>query len=344
MREVAQKVGVNKSTVSRVLSGKSPTGASPQTAERIREVAGELGYYVDPWAASLRTQRTQTIGVLLPHLTDTVLATIFEAVDDVATEAGYQVLVASTGDDSQEQRRRVQLLEGRRVDGLVITTARVDDEKYLDDLRDRGIRFVLANRAVGHHPVTRGDDRDGGVQATRHLLAAGHRRVGIIAGAPYARTSADRTQGYRDALAESQIDVDPRLIVESGPYLDDGIRGARELLALDPPPTAIFAVNDQIAVGAMAAVNDAGLQVGSQVAVVGYNDTPLSSRLPTPLSSVHHPVDAIGRMAMQSLLGLLDGQQASSVTLPVHLNVRASSEGGEAQALRPPLRRDRRRR
>jgi LacI family transcriptional regulator len=326
MREVAQRVGVNKSTVSRVLSGKSPMGASPDTADAIRDAARELGYFVDPWAASLRTQRTQTIGVLLPSLTDTVLATIYEAIDEVATESGYQVLVASTGDDAEEQRRRVQLLEGRRVDGMVITTARIDDEKYLNQLRDRGIRFVLANRAVDGHPVTRGDDHGGGVQATRHLLAAGHRRIGIIAGASYACTSADRTQGYCDALAESQTDVDPRLIVESGPRLDDGINGARRLLAVDPPPTAIFAVNDEIAVGAMAAIKDAGLEIGSDVAVVGYNDTPLASRLPIPLSSVHHPVDLIGRRAMQSLLALLDGQEASSITLPVHLTVRASSE------------------
>jgi LacI family transcriptional regulator len=325
MREVAERAGVNKSTVSRVLSGRTPMAASPQTAESIRAAAHDLGYFVDPLAASLRTQRTQSIGVLLPRLTDTVLATIFEAVDEVATEAGYQALVASTGDDAGEQRRRVGLLEGRRVDGLVITTGRTDDEKYLDDLRERGVPFVLANRAVGHHPVARGDDRNGGLLATRHLLANGHRRIGVIAGAPYAATSADRTQGYRDALAEVHIDVDPRLVVESGPHVDDGVRGARQLLAVDPAPTAIFAVNDQIAVGAMAAIRDAGLQVGSEVAVVGYNDTPLSARLPMPLTSVHHPVHSIGRLAMQNLLALLAGEQPSSVTLPVHLTVRSSS-------------------
>jgi LacI family transcriptional regulator len=235
--------------------------------------------------------------------------------------------VASTGDDAEEQRRRVRLLEGRRVDGLVITTGRMGDEQYLDELHDRGVPFVLANRAVGRHPVSRGDDHDGGVQATRHLLDTGHRRIGIIAGAAYARTAADRTQGYRDALAEAGIDPDPRLIVESGPHVDDGVRGGGRLLALDPPPTAIFAVNDQIAVGAMAAIKDAGLRPGSEVAVVGYNDTPLSSRLPIPLSSVHHPVDSIGRSAMQNLRALLAGDKPASVTLPVRLTVRASSEG-----------------
>lgn len=326
MREVAERAGVNKSTVSRVLSGRSPTAASPQTAQAIHTAARELGYYVDPWAASLRTQRTRSIGVLLPRLTDSVLAMIFEAIDEVATEAGYQALVASTGDDDEEQRRRVGLLEGRRVDGLVITTARTDDEKYLDELQDRGLPFVLANRAVGHHPVARGDDHTGGLLATRHLLENAHRRIGIIAGATYAATSADRTQGYRDALTEAGIEVDPRLVVTSGPHVEDGVRGARRLLAVDPPPTAIFAVNDDIAVGAMAVIRDAGLQVGSEVAVVGYNDTPVSARLPIPLSSVHHPVQSIGRLAMQNLLALLAGEQPQSVTLPVHLTVRASSQ------------------
>jgi LacI family transcriptional regulator len=326
MRQVAERAGVNKSTVSRVLSGRSPMAASPQTAEAIRAAARELGYFVDPLAASLRTQRTRSIGVLLPRLTDSVLAMIFEAIDNVATEAGYQALVASTGDDAQEQRRRVGLLEGRRVDGLVITTARTDDEKYLDELKSRGVPFVLANRAVGHHPVARGDDRNGGLLATRHLLAYGHRRIGIIAGAPYAATSSDRTQGYRDALAEAGVEVDPRLVVESGPHVDDGVHGARQLLALDDPPTAIFAVNDQIAVGAMSAIRDAGLEVASDVAVVGYNDTPVSARLPIPLSSVHHPVQAIGRLAMQNLLALLAGEQPQSVTFPVRLTVRASSQ------------------
>lgn len=325
MREVAERAGVNKSTVSRVLSGKNPMGASPGTADAIRTAARELGYFVDPWAASLRTQRTRSIGVLLPRLTDTVLAMIFEAIEEVATQSGYQALVASTGDDADEQRRRVSLLEGRRVDGLVITTARTDDKHYLDELRSRGLPFVLANRAVGDHPVARGDDRGGGAMATRHLLANGHRRIGIIAGAAYAATSADRTVGYRDALAEAEIDVDPRLIVESGPHVDDGVHGGRRLLSVDPRPTAIFAVNDQIAVGAMAAIRDVGLKVGSDVAVVGYNDTPVSARLPIPLTSVQHPVRAIGRHAMQTLLDLLAGEQPTSVTFPVQLTVRASS-------------------
>lgn len=328
MQEIAERLGVHKSTVSRVLNDRGSSRASPETADAIRRMAEELGYSVNPWAASLRTQRTRTIGVLLPRLTDVVLTAMFEAIDAAAIAAGYQVLVASTGDDAWEQRRRVSLLEGRHVDGFVITSAHRGDEEYLDGLARRGIRFVLANRAVARHPVIRGNDWDGGMQATDHLLRAGHRRIGVIAGRVFATSAADRTQGYRDALTRAGVEIDPQLIVESGSDLGDGEHAANHLLALNPPPTAIFAVNDFLAIGAMSAIRDASLRIGTDVAVVGYNDIPLSSRLSVPLSSVYHPVREIGQLAVRQLLTLLEGKPPESVTLPVALRVRASSQRG----------------
>lgn len=325
MKEIAARAGVNKSTVSRVLSGRHPGSASLGTAVQIRQVASELGYRLDPWAASLRTQRTQTIGVLIPHLTDIVLAMIFEAIDAAATTAGYQVLVASTGDNAVEQRRRIELLEGRRVDGLIIMTGHLSDREYFDQLARQGLRFVLANRAVGDHPVIRADDRDGGWQATQHLLDLGHRRIGVIAGPAYAPTAVERVQGYREAMAEMGIPVEPGLVIESGVHVDDGEDATRQLLSLSSPPTAIFAVNDFAAVGALSAIRDAGYEAGDDIAVVGYNDIPLCTRLPVPLSSIDHPVADIGRLAVGALLTLLDGAVPESVALPVKLNVRRSS-------------------
>lgn len=324
MREIAERVGVNKSTVSRVLSGHDSGTASAATAETIHAVAGELGYRVDPWAASLRTRRTQTIGVLLPRLNDIVLSTVFEAIEAEATRCGYQVLVASTDDDPVEQRRRITLLEERRVDGFIIMTAHLGEEGYLDELRRRGLRFVLAYRRVGKHPTVRGDDYDGGRQAARHLLAMGHRRIGVIARPAPGATA--RVQGFRDTLAEAHINLEYPLLCESGPGVDDGAAAGLHLLALQPPPTAIFAVNDFLAMGAMGAIHEAGQRIGADVAVVGYNDTPLSARLPIPLSSVYNPVHDIGRLAVQNLLQLLAGTTPESITLPVQLHVRDSSQ------------------
>jgi LacI family transcriptional regulator len=326
MQEIAAQLGVHKSTVSRVLSNKASTKASPATAEAIRRLAREVGYNVDPWAASLRTRRTQTLGVLLPRLTDVVLAAIFEAIEAAAGDRGYQVLVASTADDAGEQRRRISLFESRRVDGLIITTGHRGDEAYLDELARGGTPFVLANRPVGTHPVVRGDDWDGGHQATRHLIAEGHRRIGVAAGPDYAPTGADRARGYRDALTDAGIGIDPELIVASGIDVEGGEEAARRLLSLSPRPTAIFAINDFMAVGVMSVIRDAGLEVGRDIAVVGYNDIPLAARLPVPLSSVSHPVEEIGTRAVELLLDLLAGRSPESVTLPVGLRVRASSQ------------------
>lgn len=324
MREIAERVGVNKSTVSRVLSGRDSGTASAVTVEAIRKAADDLGYRVDPWAASLRTRRTHTIGVLLPRLSDIVLATVFEAIEAEATRCGYQVLVASTGDDPVEQRRRVTLLEGRRVDGFVLMSANLGEEAYLDELRQRGLRFVLAYRRVGDHPTVRGDDYDGGRQAARHLLAMGHRRIGVIARPAPGATA--RVQGFHDALGEARSAAEQPLLVQSrGPGVDEGAAAGHRLLAIRPPPTAIFAVNDFLAMGAMSAVREAGLRIGTDVAVVGYNDIALSARLPIPLSSVRHPVHDIGRLAVQHLLQLLGGTTPESSVLPVQLHVRASS-------------------
>lgn len=337
MKEIAARAGVNKSTVSRVLSGRHPGSASLGTAEQIRRVASEMGYRLDPWAASLRTQRTHTIGVLIPDLTDIVLAMIFEAIDAAATAAGYQVLVASTGDSAVEQRRRIELLEGRRVDGLIIMTGHLDDREYFDGLAREGHRFVLANRAVGDHPVVRADDRDGGRQVTQHLLALGHRRIGVIAGPSFAPTAIERVQGFREVMTEVGVPVDPELVVESGVLVDDGEDATRYLLSLSSPPTAIFAVNDFAAMGALGALRDAGYVAGDDIAVVGYNDIPLCARLPVPLSSVEHPVADIGHLAVDALLARLDGEVPESVALPVQLRVRQSSQSGRAASGRAAL-------
>jgi LacI family transcriptional regulator len=326
MKEIAHQAGVDKSTVSRVLSGRYPGSASLIKTEQILKVANELGYRVDPLAASLRTQRTQTIGVLIPQLTDIVLAMIFAAIDTEATAAGYQVIVANTGDSGVEQRRRIELLEDRRVDGLIVMTGHLGDEQYFDQLARQGLKFVLANRAVGQHPVIRADDRDGGRQATQHLLALGHRRIGVIAGPPYAPTAVERVHGYCDAMSEAGAKVDPDLIVHSGVQVNDGEDATRRLLSLSPPPTAVFAVNDFAAMGALSVIRDAGHIPGDDIAVIGYNDIPLCTRLPVPLSSIHHPIEEIGRLAVDALLTLLDGRSPESIALPVQLRARQSSQ------------------
>jgi LacI family transcriptional regulator len=283
LHDVAAAAGVSKSTVSRILDERLPRSEG-ETAKRVREVAIKLGYVRDGSAASLRRGKTMTIGMIVPRLTDTVMAMLYEALARACARSGRFAIVATTEDESQADRAAAQTLLQRGVDGLVISTARTGDD-FPEQLTARGVPFVLALRTDGHSLSSISDDRLGGYLASRHLLDLGHRRIGLIAGPSYASSSRGRVEGYRRAMAEAGVDVDPALIVESSFGIDSGAEAAEALMRLSPPPTALFAVNDNTAIGALSTLGRLGLAVPEDVSLVGYNDIPIVSRLPTPLTS-----------------------------------------------------------
>lgn len=314
------------STVSRALSTDEGvrSGVAPETATLIRSLAKELGYQRDPAGAALRTGRSRMLGVLVPRLTDIVLARIYEGIDAAAAAAGYHTVVANTSDDPKLQRQRADALLARRVDGLVLGDARSDSD-LTDELARRGIPLVLVSRRLpGRVSVTTNDLR-GGRLAGEHLLELGHERVAVVAGAPYASTGTERTQGFLDVFAEAGLPVPESHVVPSPFDVPGGREAAEHLLNLRPRPTAIFAVNDFAAIGAMAAVRDAGLRVGRDVAVVGYNDVPLAAALPVPLTSIRSPMYRMGELAAKTLVDMLNGKPGRSRRLRPELVVRASS-------------------
>jgi LacI family transcriptional regulator len=299
--DVAAAAGVSKSTVSRILDERLPRSDSA-TARRVRQVAAELGYMRDVAAASLRRGKSLTIGVIVPRLTDTVMAMLYEAIAHAATRSGQFAIVATTDDEPGADQDAARRLLERGVDGLVLCTAREGDD-FADQLAARDVRFVLALRTDGRSLASVGDDRLGGYLAARHLLDLGHRRIGVIAGPSYASSSRGRVQGYRDAMAEAEISVDPDLLVPSSFGIDAGAEAAEALMRLDPAPTAIFAVNDNTAIGALSGLHRIGLSVPEDVSLVGYNDIPIVSRLPVPLTTVRVPFDQIAVAALELLLG-----------------------------------------
>jgi LacI family transcriptional regulator len=320
---IAKELGVHPSTVSRALHGDAGSTSSAR-ARRIREVAAEMGYTPDPWARSLRTRRSGLIGLVVPRLTDGVLAKMFEAAEDFARAVGYQAVTLSTRDKDGEEERLVRALIERRVDGVILATATLTDP-LLDELEANALPFALLNRRSANHPVARGNDVLGGYLATRHLISVGHREIGFISGPSRVSTSEDRRTGYQRALAEASIPFDPDLIVESSFGADGGVRAASVLLGRERRPTAIFAVNDATALGAMAVARDLGLTIPDDLAVVGYNDTEIARLLPVPLSSVAVPVDDMGQNAVRILVERMRGLPPRSVVLEPQLVVRASS-------------------
>ncbi|WP_106213446.1 LacI family DNA-binding transcriptional regulator [Kineococcus rhizosphaerae] len=322
LADVAAAAGVHPSTASRALG--AGTGISARTVERVRAVAAELGYRPDPAASSLRTRRSGLIGVLVPRLTDIVLATIYEGLDATAAEAGYQTFVANTSDDPEVRRRRLAALLDRRVDGLVLGDARLEDD-LLPEISARGLPYVLVSRrSRGHLSVTT-DDLAGGRLAARHLLQLGHRHVGVVAGQPFSSTGVERTQGFRAEFAAAGHPVPDDLVVR-GPYdVPSGHAAALRLLAARPRPTAIFAVNDFNAIGVMGALRETGLQVGRDVAVVGYNDVSIAAELPVPLTTVRSAMVEMGRQGMSRLLARAAGSPVRSLRLRPELVARESS-------------------
>ncbi|MFI2713974.1 LacI family DNA-binding transcriptional regulator [Micromonospora sp. NPDC018662] len=322
LRDVASFTGVHVSTVSRVLRG-DDVRVSPATATRIVDAAKELGFHRDRWAASLRSGKTGVIGVLVPRITDIVLATVFEGIDAAAATAGYQAVVSSSWDDDEARAVRIRRFIGERVDGLIIGDARRTDPTLARLAADR-VPFVLVSRASRGHPSVTGRDRLGGRLAADHLIDVGCRRLAVVAGPEHASTSADRVAGFLAAAKARGVPVDPRWVVPSSFDVAGGAAAMARLLE-SGRPDGVFAVNDFAAIGAMGTLRDHGLRVGRQVAVVGYNDIDVDAQLLVPLTSIRQPLRDMGAQALHTLLNLLVSGEARSARLAPELIVRATT-------------------
>lgn len=326
LRMIADELGLHVTTVSRVLNGSravAESAASPDNVARIRRVAQRLGYQPNPHAIGLRTRRSGLVGVMVPRLSDLVLATIYEGIEDAANRHGLATFVTNSHDRPELRRARTTMMLSRRVDGMIFGDADYD-ARFVDELAEREVPFVLVSRHAGEHPAVTCDDYLGGRLAAAHLAKLGHTDVAVVAGEPYASTGIDRTRGFVDGMAEHGVMVPAEHVVRS--HFDaEGGRAAAERILDASTPTAIFAVNDFAAIGVLGALRVRGLRAGPDVAVVGYNDTPLATNLPIPLTTVRSPMFRMGQRSVDLLVELIGGHQPASERLAPELIVRASS-------------------
>ncbi|WP_314194603.1 LacI family DNA-binding transcriptional regulator [uncultured Arthrobacter sp.] len=302
LRDVAAASGVSISTASRALDERGTVSRSA-TAAHVRKVAEELGYRRNSFASSLRRGETRTLGVLVPRLSDTVMALMFEELERAAADRGYFAMVATSGDEPDDERRAAETLLDRNVDGLILATARLDDE-LPRLLRERRVAHALVLRTDGVSPSALGDDEVGGYLAVRHLIDLGHRDIAVVTGPSFTSTANARLDGARRAMLEAGIELPDNWSVAGGYGIENGFAAGDALLGGDAGkrPTAIFAANDNLAMGIMAAAHRHRLSIGGDLSLVGYNDIPLSSRLPTPLTSVRTPLAQIARTAIDLII------------------------------------------
>ena len=327
LRGIAQQLNLHVSTVSRVLNGAGDDAggaASKDTIERIRTLAAALDYQPNTHARTLKTRHSREIAVLVPRLSDIVLATVYEGIDQAASAQRYTTFVANTLDLPARQRERAERALARNVEGLIISDVHCTPARgFLEELQERQVPFVLVSRRRGEHCSITSDDEMGGRLVAEHLYAQGHTRVAVIAGEPHSSNARERTASFVEYFAGRGIEVGPERIITGHFDTEAGYRIGERLLSHALPPTAIFAVNDFLAIGLFGALRNRGLVAGRDIAVVGYNDTPLADHL--QLTSISTCMHAQGVRAVETLLKRLAGEPVQSYRFAAQLQIRASS-------------------
>jgi LacI family transcriptional regulator len=327
IRDVAEEADVSVATVSRVLNGSDSVRAA--TKERVLEAAQVLDYLPNETARNLRTQKTRTVGVLLPNMHGEFFAQITRGLDQRANEDGHHVLVSNSHTDEAEAESVIRSLLGR-VEGLIILWPRLDIE-FLDNLVPDALPIVLLSTSVGNSrfETLSFENRAGAYAAVEHLAEHGHERVAILTGDPVNYDAQERLAGYRKAVHDLDLVADSALEIK-GDFTQEGGRVAVDrLLSLDSRPTALFASNDSMALGVLRGVHEADLQVPEDLALVGFDDIP-SARFATPsLTTVRAPTLELGRRAMDALLEASTSEQSTHRTLDTQL-VRRESCGCSA--------------
>ncbi|MGK2962120.1 MAG: LacI family DNA-binding transcriptional regulator, partial [Gemmatimonadaceae bacterium] len=299
IKDVAREASVSVATVSRVFSGADVV--REETAKRIREVAAALRYAPHGGARSLITRRTHTLGVLLPDLYGEFFSELIHGIDVTARREGYHILVSRSWEGRTELEEAMRAMKGR-VDGLLLMSPDVDAESLKNI--PHGLPVVLLCTPAGGAAVDSImiENFRGAKEMVRHLISLGHRRIAIIKGAAGNYDAAERLRGYRAALREAGIEAD-RGLEQGGDFTEaGGYTATVELLSRDPRPTAIFAANDSMAIGALSALRETGVRVPEQIAVGGFDDIPLARYMDPPLSSVRVAISDIGALGVESLL------------------------------------------
>ena len=328
--DVARLAGVSSMTVSRVINGTA--GVKPDKRLRVEEAIAELGYVPSRLARGLTRQRTGTLAVIVPDVANPFYTLIVRGAEDVARRAGYRVILCDTRSDIVAEQEVIEEMIAHRVEGILIAPVSDRSRDHLRRLTKFGVPFVLVDRTVPgiDADAVLGDSEDGARQLVEHLISHGHRRIGMIVESSDVSTARDRRRGYEAALAAAGIPIDRALVAHAAVDPTGGLDGMQQLLALDDRPTAVFTVNNLVAVGAIEAVRAAGLEVPDDIALVCFDDIELASRLYPFLTVMEQPAETFGTLSAQLLIERIEGrstERARLVVLPAEFLIRKSCGG-----------------
>lgn len=337
IEDVAARAGVSAATVSRTLNGNYPVAAA--TRSKVERAVRELGYVVNAHARALAGNTTRTVGIIVNDVIDPFFGYIARGVERESTARGRLCLIAATQGDSRRELALVDLLHEQRADAVVLVGGAVADPAFTRQMAKRaealaaaGSVLVLCGRpslGAGVPTVQVSYDNEGGAAAiTDYLIGAGHSRILYLGGPTKLSTTTDRLAGHRRALAARGIDADPALVQTGAFGRRFGYHRMRELLAEGLDCTAVFAANDMVAAGALEAIREAGLRVPAELSLVGYDDLPVAAEVQPGLTTVHVPLEEMGREAIRLALAGEDADAnaapGSSVIVGTHIVTRES--------------------
>ena len=331
IHDVARRAKVSIGTVSRVLN-ESPQ-VTVATRRNVKRAINELGYSPNPSARALRSNRTRLIALTIPELTNPYFAAMVEGVQHVLAQAQFQLILCNAGADDKAEPEYLDMLARRQVDGLIVASRRfsaaTESQKYLLSLGKKGFPIVSLGQRFNADPLyfdsISTDTSTGMREAMMHLLEAGHTEIAYF-GAPEGIATL-RLDTYKAALAERVIRVSSSLMFRVDPTLENGFKLAETLLRRRHRPTAIMAVNDIVAIGALMAFQEHGVSIPEEMSIVGFDDVPLASIIRPHLTTVFQPKYELGRLAAERLLGRLDKSVTTfrSISLSSRLVVRSST-------------------
>ena len=326
IRDVALRAEVSITSVSHVLNNTRPV--SDAVRERVTAAMSELGYQPNLLARSLRRGHSNTLGMIVPDNVNPFFAEIARGIEDISFKHGYSLILCNSDANLEKELLYSGVLADKQVDGIIFVAAGLSAE-HVQSLHQRQIPVVIVDREI---PEAQSDSvlanhEMGGWLATQHLLEQGHRRIGCITGPAQLSSSADRTNGYRRALTEAGITPDESLILAGDFRYESGYQAVQRLLVHETPPTAVFAGNDLMAIGAISGAADKGYSVPQDFSVIGFDGVPLTSFTNPPLTTVAQPMYEMGGLAAVLLLERIQGSKVTPIrrVLNTRLVVRRST-------------------
>ena len=331
IKDLAEKLNISVSTVSRAL--KDNPEISQQTREVVQKLAKELGYRPNPIAVALKTRKSNTIGVVVPQIVSTFFSTVVKKIEEVADSYGYNVLVSSSNESFEKEKKNIDIFLANRCDGIILSLAKSTTSfEHIQNIINTGVPLVLFDRTTKELNVSKvvADDADAAYRVVMHLIHGGARKIAILTGAEHLSIGKNRLKGYKKAMTDSGLEIYPDLIVRCD---DFSVPAAKEavlkLLDSEHVPDAIFGINDDMAIGALEAVKEKGLRIPEDVAIFGFSNSKRSRYMTPSVSTINQFPEKVGEKAAELLFEqILDPRHARirEEVINCELIVRESSD------------------